>query len=183
MGFLKYLLYRIGSKIFWLGLVVVMVFIIVDQTAFYMTAIDVDATVERVETNCTLSWKELGHRAHRDMECAKARAIKASDPSTAYRISENTRTELAYTAPDGTSMTQWTHIAEVEGHTLVRGDRLTAAVADDDYSDVRRAFDPGDFMLMFAILLGSIVVVIVGWAFKGTASGSLSARASSLLPN
>jgi len=180
IGFLKYLLYRVGARMFWFGLVgfVLILYLLGEQMEFYLTGIDVEATVDRVETNCTLSWKELGHRAHADMDCAEARAIKASNPSIAYSISEHTSTQLVYMAPDGTPMKQWSHIAEVDGHKLVRGDRLTAVVGSDDYADIRGSFDAANMMLGFVLLIGSLVVLIVGWAFKGTATGSLSWRSS-----
>jgi hypothetical protein len=173
IDFLKYLVYRFGNKLFWFGLViaVLMVCILVDQAAFYVTAIEVDATVQRVDSTCSLEWKEQGHKMSVDIDCAQARAIQAFHPSMDYRVIDNTRTQLAYAAPDGTPMTQWSHIAKFEGHELARGDRLIAAVNANDYSDIRHRFDAADMMLGFAILYGSIVATIVGWVVRSAGRG------------
>ena len=157
---LKYVLYRVGRRIFWLGIVgiVVMIGMIVDQAWFYCGAVSVAATVDRIESNCTLT--ESGSGTFVDMDCAVARTM-ASNPG--YRLIENRRTLLLYTAPDGTPMKEWTTIGSFEGRALAPGDRLTAVVGRDDYADIRQGANIEAFVNMFAAFFGSLVVMAIGW--------------------
>jgi len=159
---LKYVLYRVGKRIFWLGIVgiLVMVGIIVDQAWFYCGAISVAATVDHVESTCTLV--ESGSSISVDMDCAVARTM-ASNPGRSYRLIENRRTLLLYTAPDGTPMKEWSTISSFEGRALAGGDRLTAVIDRDNYADIRHGASIEEFVNMFAALLGSLVVMVVGW--------------------
>jgi len=159
---LKYVLYRVGKRIFWLRIVgiLVMVGIIVDQAWFYCGAISVAATVDHVESTCTLV--ESGSSISVDMDCAVARTM-ASNPGRSYRLIENRRTLLLYTAPDGTPMKEWSTISSFEGRALAGGDRLTAVIDRDNYADIRHGASIEEFVNMFAALLGSLVVMVVGW--------------------
>jgi len=94
-------------------------------------------------------------------------ATKAADPMMGYRIVERTRSQLVYTAPDGTPMKEWSTITEVESRKLARGDRPTAVADPDDYADIRHSYDGGELREMFAILMGSVVAMLVGWIFNG----------------
>src|SRR5262249_34511427 len=76
---------------------------------------------------------------------------------------EDRRTLLLYTAPDGTPMKEWSTISSFEGHELARGDRLTAVVDRGNYADIRRSANIEEFVDMFAVFLGSLVVMAVGW--------------------
>jgi len=157
---LKYVLYRVGKRIFWLGIVgiLVMVGIIVDQAWFYCGAISVAATVDHVESTCTLV--ESGSSISVDMDCAVARTM-ASNPG--YRLIENRRTLLLYTAPDGTPMKEWSTISSLDGRALAPGDRLTAVIGRDDYADIRQGANIEEFVNMFAAFFGSLVVMAIGW--------------------
>ena len=159
---LKYVLYRVGKRIFWLGIVgiLVMVGIIVDQAWFYCGAISVAATVDHVESTCTLV--ESGSSISVDMDCTVARTM-ASNPGRSYRLIENRRTLLLYTAPDGTPMKEWSTISSFEGRALAGGDRLTAVIDRDNYADIRHSANIEEFVNMFAAFFGSLVVMAIGW--------------------
>src|SRR5262249_49507280 len=146
---LKYVLYRVGKRIFWLGIVGIflMIGIIVDQAWFYCGAISVAATVDRVESKCTV--EESGSSIGVDMDCAVARAM-VGNPGRNYSLHENHRTLLLYAAPDGTPMKAWSTISSFEGRELTRGDRLTAVVGRDDYADIRLSASVEEFVNMFA---------------------------------
>jgi hypothetical protein len=159
---LKYVLGRIGKRIFWLGIlgILVTIGILVDQAWFYCGAISVAATVDRIESKCTVS--ESGSGISVDMDCAVARTM-VSNPGRSYRLLEDRRSLLLYTAPDGTPMKEWSTISSFEGRELTRGDRLTAVVDRDNYADIRRSANIGEFVDMFAAFFGSLVVMVVGW--------------------
>jgi hypothetical protein len=159
---LKYVLGRIGNRIFWLGIlgILVTVGILVDQAWFYCGAISVAATVDRIESKCTVT--ESGSSIGVDMDCAVAREM-VGNPGRNYSLHEDHRTLLLYTAPDGTPMKEWSTISSFEGHELTRGDRLTAVIDRGNYADIRHGASVEEFVDMFAVLFGSIVVMTVGW--------------------
>ncbi len=172
---MMWLLRRLGRKAFWVGtfLLCGAAFILIAEARFYLSAQPVDGRVVAVETTCTLKWKEEtpGGRSESyrsdPIDCSHARLIMAANPGLDYSVSERTRTEIAFTAADGTRHRAWSQQRFSVGDRRAQvGDPVAAAVDPNDLAEIRRAFDITDFWLFGVMVVGAVLCIVIGMPLK-----------------
>ena len=175
VNFLKLLLYRLGSSLFWLGVVFapMTLAIFVYELVSIRSAIEVEAEVWSVDELCILTSKSGGGRSKTSepMDCAEADDIKEANPQTVYRTRKQLRSYLVYPAPDGKQHHALTDISRHDGRVLQAGDRLPLLIDPENPKDYRRIPVLSDLIIPGALFGGGIVSALLGWLLRRLGRG------------
>ena len=172
ISFFRYLKSKVASLMLFGGgaFSLIFGFMLVQDLVFHATAVETTAVVKQVQTNCKLSWKTWTLKGSRtrysdEMNCFEAWSIKRNDRAKDYRVVERKQFLLAYAAPDGSAMEQWSRIQYYQGRPLAEGSILTVTIDPEDPSDLRRIKDAVDFlddgMIFFAALFFAFIGLVM----------------------